>query len=273
MKNYLIITLTFFSLVISYRCNKEKTDDFRVIRPLVEFTTADIPTFDSMTQTKKMDNSFFGVTQILNDTYTAKFEFKWVSDNGDFAYFDIWIFNNYDDAAVGLLEMHKYYTNPFINESIDEPATVGDISYMKGREFIRDNLIVRIYTSDKFDGQVTEIAKYIDSKILESQSFISISQVKPIIEDFKIENNPVIENSQTPLIINTSDPNDKEIAYQWRFSRNSRYGGVLKDDSENYYYTSDWLDSENDTIGLTLIALNEYGFCTDSTINIQIVKE
>jgi hypothetical protein len=174
-----------------------------------------------------------------------------------------------------LKEKQKVYTIPqeLLEESKDEPAVVGDLSYSNGLEFIRDNFIVRIHTSDKFDDQVTEIAKYIDSKISESPSFISISQVKPIIENFNIDNNPVIENSQTPLIIKTTDPKGKDIIYHWRFDEISGYGGISKDDSGNYYYTSDWFDSENDTIGLTLIAINEYGFCTDSTINIMIIKE
>lgn len=273
MKNYFIFSMTIILLVFSNSCKKEETDEINVIRPLVAFTTADIPTFKGMTQTKNIENSFFGATKILNESYYAEYEFRWTSEEGDFAYFDIWILANHDEAVTALTEMHEYYTNPFINESIDEPAAVGNISYMDGREFIRDNLIITIHTSEKFDNSITEIAKYIDSKILKSQSFFSISEVKPSIEDFKINSNPVVEQSKTPLTIQVKDPNNKNIVYQWRFDKDSGYGGIEKDNSEIYKFVSPWFDSANNNIGLTLIAINDYGFCADSTIYIQIIKE
>lgn len=273
MKHMIIISLTLFLFVIFSSCEKEKTNNTNVIRPLIAFTTSDIPTFNGMTQVKTIENSFFDATKIIDDSYSAKFEFKWESDAADFAYFDIRIMEDHDKAFAALTEMHIYYANPFVAESIDEPAKVGDISYMEGREFIRNNLIIRIHTSDNFDDQITEIANYIDSKILKSPSFISISNVKPIINDFKIENNPLIEDIKSPLIINTTDPNDQDLIYQWRFDRSSRHGDLTKDDSGNYYYTSPFIDLEDDTIGLTLIIINKYGFCADSTIYIKIIEE
>ena len=139
MRNLLIISLTFISLVISSSCEKEKADDTNLIRPLVEFTTADIPTFNGMTQTKTIVNSFFNATKMTDDSYSAQFEFKWVSESDDYAYFDIKIMESHDKAIAALTEMHNYYSNPFVAESIDVPAKVGYISYMEGREFIRDN--------------------------------------------------------------------------------------------------------------------------------------
>jgi len=272
MRDYLIMYLTIIALLMFTNSCKEEHIDREVIRPLIKFTTTDIPTFNGMIQTNKGEIPR-GVTKIINDSYTAEFEFKWVSEEDDYAYFDIRIMGSLDMAINALTEMHNYYSNPFIPENIDEPSTVGDISYLQGREFIRDNLIIRIHTSEKFDDLVPEIAKHIDSKLLESLSFMSISQVKPIIKDFKINKNPVVEQSQTPMTIQIEDPNDKDIVYQWRFDKDSGYGGVAKDISGIYYYTSGWYDSINDNIGLTLIAINEFGFCADSTINIQIVKE
>ena len=85
--------------------------------------------------------------------------------------------------------------------------------------------------------------------------------------------NPVIENTQTPLTIQIEDPYNSVIVYQWRFDSDSGYGGIKEDDSGVYYYTSSWFDSTDNNIGLTLIAINVYGFCADSTINITIVSE
>jgi len=83
----------------------------------------------------------------------------------------------------------------------------------------------------------------------------------------------VSENTKTALTIQVDDPNNKAIIYKWRFDKSSGYGGITKDDSGIYYYNSSWVDSNNISIGLTLIATNELGFCTDSTIYIQTIKE
>lgn len=275
MKNYLIILLISISLLVFFNsCKKDENNgnnEKNVIRPFTEFTTADIPAFKGMTQISKGEHPR-DVTKISNGSYSSEYEFKWVSESDDYAYFNIRIMENHDDAVEAIAEMHNCYTNPFIDESIDDPVVVGNISYMKGREFIRDNLIVRIHSSDKFDELITEIANYIDSKILNSPTFMSISRVKPVIKEFKINKNPAIEHSKTPLTIQIEDPNDMNIVYQWRADDNSGSRSISKDDSGIYYYTSSWFDSKGNNIGLTLIAINEYGFCDDSTINIQIVK-
>jgi hypothetical protein len=272
MKNYLIMFLNIITLLtFSFSCKKEKVDT-EAIRPIVEFITTDIPTFNGMTQTH-VGEIPRGVTKIVYDYYSAEYEFRWTSEYKDYAYFDIRVMQYPEHAIEALTEMHKYYSNPFTDQSIDKPAAVGNISYLQGREFIRDNLIVKIHTSDKFDNLVTEIANYIDLKILKSQSFNSISYAVPIIKNFKINKNPVVEQSQTPLTIQIENPNDKEIVYQWRFDEDRGACGISKDSSGIYYFNSGWLDSTKNNIGLTLIAINEYGFCADSTIYIHIANK
>ena len=230
MKNQSIVFLIFIaSMLFSISCKKENIDK-EVIRPIIEFTTADIPAFNDMTQTKKGDIPR-GVIKILSDYFTVEYEFRWVSDEDDYAYFFIWVMPNREQAIEALTEMHNYYTNPHIAESKDEPAVVGNVSYLHGKEFIRDNLIVRIHSSEKFDDLVTEIANSIDSKLLESPTYISASKVMPIINDFRININPVIENTQTPLKIQIEDPNNSDIVYQWRFDSDSGCGGIKEDDS------------------------------------------
>ena len=156
------------AVIFSAGCKKEKIDtvenrpiiDTVGIRPIVVFTTAEIPTFNGLTQINdgKIPS---GVTKIVYDYYSAEYEFKWVSEDKDYAYFDIRVMQNYEHAIAALTELHKYYVNPFISESKDEPSVVGNTSYLKGREFILNNLIGRIHTSDNFDNLVTEIARYI----------------------------------------------------------------------------------------------------------------
>lgn len=273
--NYLsqcILVISFFSLI---QCKKDtESVDVGAIRPIIQLTTSDIPTFNGMTQSG-FGNTPWGVSEILSGTYTPMYEYRWDSNGDDFAYIDIWVADSKDLALDILKEKQKAYSIPpnLLEQNKDIPAVVGDLSYYKGLEFVRDNFIVRIYYSDKFSNSVSEIAKYVDSKILKSPTYISVNQVKPVIKVFKTSNNPVIEQIQTSLTIQVEDPNNKEITYQWRYNQESGYSVVTKNNSGEYYYFSNLNVSNNTEVGLTLIAINDYGFCADSTINIQVIKE
>ena len=267
-----LLVISLFSLI---QCKKDtESVDNDVVRPIIQLTTSDITTFNGMTQIG-FGETPWSVHEILSGIYTPIYEYRWDSDGDDFAYIDIWVADSRDLAFDILKEKQKSYTIPpnILEQSKDIPAIVGDLSYQKGLEFIRDNFIVRIYTSDSYNNSISEIAKYIDSKILKSPTYNLAAQVKPVIKTFKLSKNPVTEKTQTALTIQVDDPNHREIIYQWRFDKSSGYGEITKDDSGNYYYNSSVVDSNNTTLGLTLIATNELGFCADSTIYIQTIKE
>ena len=273
-----VIILTLIFLVSLINCNKdlevdindEITDiDINDIIPLTRLLTNNILDLDNATQVKYGDKPW-GHTY-FEDNYVAKFEFRW--ENEDYIYIEEYITESNEIALKYLLEKHKWYTNPFIEEMKDEPAIVGNISYSQGREFIRNNIIIIIHASGEFEKRLTEIAKQVDKEILKSITFTSIDQVKPRINRFEITQNPVKELSETQLIIDIHDPNNRNIFYNWRFHPGSFYGGIQQDEDGNYYYTATFAYDTIPEIELTLIVTNDYGFCSDSTIYIQIEPE
>lgn len=272
--DYIPLCLLVISLFSLIQCKKDTVSvDNVVVRPIIQLTTSDIPTFNGMTQIG-FGETPWSVHEILPGIYTPIYEYRWDSDGDDFAYIDIWVADSKNLAFDILKEEQKSFNIPpnILEQSKDTPAFVGDLSYRKGSEFIRDNFIVMINTSDNFNNSVSEIAKYIDSKILKSPTYNLVTQVKPVIKIFKLSKNPVTEKTKTLLSIQVDDPNHKEIIYRWRFDKSSGYGDVTKDNSGNYYYNSSLADLNNTSLGLTLIATNELGFCADSTIYIQTIK-
>ncbi len=272
MRHVIVFSLTVAAtMIFTFSCERN-SNDIKIIRPLIYLKTEDIPTFHGMTQIRYDEIPRAGIKDSTGN-YTAEVTFSWKSDNGNFSYIDISATESNESAICILLNSHKLYTNPYIEENRDKPAAVGDLSYYQGVEFIRDNLIVKIHASEIFDNSITEIAKYVDAKIRKSPTFTSSAQIRPVIIDFRISKNPVIERTQTLLIIQTEDPNNQEIFHEWRFDKASGYGGIHEDGLGNYYYSSSWADTTDIKLGLTLIAINKYGFCDDSTIYIQTIKE
>ncbi len=255
-----------FLLLVVCGCNKnldetEKNDT----RTLVKFVTEDIPALNELVQVK------FGVTPwdviLFKDKYIAVYEYRWEKSDG-YIYIDEYIAEDKESALNYLLEMHQSYTNTFIEEQKDQPAVVGNISYLKGKEFIRDNIIIKIFTNGEFDSMFTEIARQIDRKIIKSMAFLSPDSVKPLIEKFEIAQNPVSEKSETQLLIDIISPDNKDLVFNWRFSPDYGYGEIRNDDLGNYYFIAGSPSTQE--VGLSLIITNEYGFCADSTIYIQI---
>ncbi len=273
MKRFVLYPLAILAalLIITGSCERN-SEEIGGIRPLPYLSAEDIPVFRGMSQIRYGENPRM-VTRDFTGDYTAEFEYLWESDSGDYSVIDIRVIESQESAIAALLESHKYYSNPFIEENRDEPAVVGDLSYFGGVEFIRDNLIIKIRTSDNYDNSITEIARSVDNKILKGPAFHSLARVKPVIKEFSITDNPVLERTQTLLVIRTEDPNNQEITYQWRFDKSSGYGGIYKDGIGNYFYSSGWADTSDVALGLTLIAINRYGFCKDSTIYISTIKE
>ena len=267
--NFERVFITFLGLLsfsLFNNCSKDAIEaENNGIKPFTRFTSVDIPALKDATQVKYGETPW-SIEQ-FRENYLARYEFRWEM-NDDYVYIVEYVLENKYSAQEYLLEMHQYYTNPFIEELKDQPAVVGDISYIKGREFIRDNIIIKINSSGGFDSVVTSIAKQVDNKILKSPTFPSADLVKPLIKKFEITQNSVKEKSETKLIIEIADPHNKNFVFNWVFNPNSGYGGIRKDDLGNYYYTADVIDVAE--IQLTLIVTNEYGYCSDSTINIYI---
>lgn len=263
-------------IVLANSCEKNDTD-VNGIRPLVYLTTEDIPSFKGMTQTE-VGRFPLSRPKDISENYSPKIEFRWFSDDENYANIEVWVDQSKESALNTLTSLHEFYTNPFFEDTKDDPPKVGDLSYAGGIEFIRDNLIVRIRTSDKFDEMITEIAKNIDTKIIQSPTFKSFDDVRPIIKSFTIENNPVLELSQTPIILNIEDPNNKKSIAIWYMNTILGHGGSILNygiDSCYFIANSVYDDLETNEVEISVLVINEYGFWakSDSALQITTIKK
>lgn len=264
-------------LFVSVSCSKE-IDEIKsdVLRANVKLTNTNIPILINSIEIRDGETPLLWEAGWDNNErfYVVKYDYSWKFSNDDFINVNLTVAESNELAKrylIGRLELCTFPLTP--SERMDNPAIVGDISYDNGLNFIRDNIIIEIHNESSVTNFQKTIIEQIDSKILDSPSFNSLVEIKPIIREFSISKNPVVEMTKTPLIIHIEDPNNLEVVYKWRYDKSSGYGGIHRDDSDNYYYKSSWADTSISEIGLTLIAINEYGFYSDSTIFIKTIKE
>jgi hypothetical protein len=157
----------------------------------------------------------------------------------------------------------------------DKPAVAGTLSFGYGRDFIRDNIVVEIYTGEIINEKTVTLAQQIDILITAGSVFNSLNELRPVIKDFKIANNPVLEGTKNLLTIKVTDPNEKEIYYHWDYNEVAGFGGFVISENDNYYFQANSVSThvETNEQELIAIAINEYGFFTDSTIAITTTKE
>ena len=170
------------------------------------------------------------------------------------------------------------YTHPNIHSFKDSIPVVGDISYFKGRVFLRDNIFIKISgVSDiEKEKRTTQIAKAIDKRILNTPKIKVTGNMGPVIKRFEIAQKEVRNLSKTRLFIDVDEPNGKELECSWKFNSTignpTRYGKVVKDEMGHYYYVADPPQHTGWSFELTLIIKNEYGFGAESTIVVKIVE-
>lgn len=275
----LILLLSLLFIISLSSCDSE-TEEINKgnIRGAVKLTTNDIPALEGATETRGGEKPWIWKAGWDNETFDiVKYLYSWTLSDVDFVNIDLIVAETEEQALQYLTEKRENSSIPLnLLQPEDQPTIAGNISYGNGSDFIRNNIVIEIHAEGAFNEKTDKIAQQIDALILNSPSFVSLSQVKPVIKDFKITNNPVIERTQTLLILNIEDPNNKEIYYQWNFNTIIGLGGnIIQDDKEDFYYDSNSVydDLESNEEELTVIAINEYGFCADSTIFIKTVKE
>lgn len=112
---------------------------------------------------------------------------KWSQSEKDFVEITISFLNSN-------LESHEYLFDQYIlgstlplntrENSLDNPSIVGDVSFYKGRIFIRNNIVVKIHAEGKMSTLVESIAKEIDKLILSQDIVDSYDKFKPrIVKD------------------------------------------------------------------------------------------
>jgi len=270
-KIFLLISII-LSLMSFYNFDNYLKTDQHILRPAVKLTPEDIfpnKKFGKVTCTEYYHD--------FPDNLLVWHEYVLYWSNNDVIRIDEIVFKDKKSAYMYLIEDHLYnYTHPDIESLKDEPAVVGDVSYFNGKEFIRDNIIIKINVSEKYTSRISYIAKQIDNKISQSPTLPYSKQLRPVINNFGIAQNQVKYLSETKLLIDTEDPNNISFNYKWKFNGSSTatsYGKIKKNDSGHYYYIADLYSPKVKKIELTLIVINEYGFFSDSTIKIKIITE
>lgn len=258
----------------SVRCLEDPVKS-NVLRAGIELTTEDIPALKEAIQQKAGEIWLWEAGWDKEETfYVVKFEYLWELAQNVFIDVFLTVAESKELAYEYLIERLNSCTLPLEPyERLDQPAIAGNISYDNGSNFIRDNIVIEMHPEGISSDTTTEIAKQIDGLIIKSTSYRSVDQLKPLINRFEISQNPVKEHSVTKLIIDVQDPNNRSVLFHWRFSPSSFSGGIQKDELENYYYTAGFAYDTIPEIELTLIVTNDYGFCNDSTICIQIEPE
>jgi len=232
-------------------------DTLPILKETIEFTASEKPEFWEV----GWDDS--------EKYHVVKFSYSWRNTDNDFTNVDL-IVAETDELACRYLDDRRAYSSlPLqFQEAKDLPAVAGDISYGNGNNFIRNNIIVEIRAEGEFAAKTTEIAKQIDALLLKSLTAKSAEQFKPGIKKFEIVRNPVKRRSVTMLIIHVKDPMNGTLFYKWRFTPGAESrGGIEIDESGNYLYYAGTYESVEK---LTLIVINSFGFCSFSTIDIQV---
>lgn len=277
MKVFNIILILLITLILSC-CDKESEDISNgKIRGFVKLSINEIPALEGATETKSADRPWLWKMGWNGDDYDiVKYNYSWTLTDTEFVNVDMVITKSKEEALKYITE--RLDNTPFplnASEREDKPAIVGDVSYDKGSNFIIDNMIIEIHAEGIYKEKIEEISQQIDNVIVNEPSFSSLSQIMPVIEDFRIINNPVIERTKTMIDIEVNDPNDKEIYYQWSFNTISGLGGNIIQENGNFFYeaNSTYTNIETNEEELTVIVVNEFGFFTSSTIMITTIKE
>lgn len=191
---------------------------------------------------------------------------KWIASKNDFIEITITISENCTGAHEYLINRYYHSQLPFAAriKLKDQPTVAGDISFDKGRKFIRNNIVVEIHAEGYFDKMIGTIAKEVDNLLVAKPSYISSDELKPMINRFEIENTLVDFQSSTRLNIDVYDPLGRKLSLFWKVTG----GSVDKDRMGNYYYYA--TAEKNSTQKITLIAMNNIGFYKSESILISI---
>ena len=271
-------TLIILLIVFISSCDKETEKiTHGNIRGAVKLSINKIPALEGATAIKSGERPWLWKMGWNGDNYDfIKYFYAWTLSDSDFVNVDMVITQSNEEALRYITE--RLNDTPFplnASERQDKPAIVGDVSYDKGSNFIRENIIIEMHAEGIFMERKEKLALQIDKIIVEGTSVSSLSQIMPVIKDFRIIKNPVIERTKTMIEIEVKDPNDKEIFYQWNINTSIGLGGNIIQENGNYFYESNstYTNVQTNVDELTMIVINEFGFFTDSTITITTIKK
>jgi hypothetical protein len=276
------ISIVFIGLLVllSARTCESFNEDPDKIRVAVKLKLTNIPALNGAVETRGGEKPWILKAGWSSEVFNfVKFEYRWEKSDSDFVFVDFLVFENHELANIYLTEKREYSSLPIeLHPPEDQPAIAGNISYGNGENFIRGNIVVEIRAEGAFSDKTPEIASQIDALILEGPRFHALSQVKPSVEFLGITENPVTEGTQTLIKVNVNDPNNKKLFYKWIHTIiTGRGGNVVEGEYGDLYYQAnavydDILVNEEE---LSVLVINEYGFCSDtsSALYIKTIEE
>jgi hypothetical protein len=271
-------TLILLLLVLLSFCDKETEKiTHGNIRGAVKLSKNKIPILEGSTEIEIGERPWLWKMSWNGDNYTlVSYIYSWALSDSDFVEVDFGVTESDEQALKYLTEKRESSSLPlYLHPPQDQPTIAGDISFGQGSDFIRNNIVIEMHAEGIFISKTEKLAQQIDKIIVDGPSFISLSQIKPIIKDFRITNNPVIERTKTMIILEVLDPNNKDIYYQWRYNTLVGLGGNIIQENGIFFYeaNSTYSDVETNEEELKVITINEFGFFSDSTITITTIKE
>jgi hypothetical protein len=166
-------------------------------------------------------------------------------------------------------DAHEYYLKRAISRSGQAPlkdstAVAGDISFNRGHDFIRNNIVIEIISEGKIDEEVEQIARQIDTLINNQSKISPASHYKPIISKINfIKVNEGIRMAIIEPIV--SDPLGGSIDSKV-FYRNGYENFFIK--NSVWYYS---LNQSGSSV-LPILFVNDKGFNTLVKLNISATE-
>lgn len=282
MKNYNLIGLIIlsFSLFIFFNsCEKEPVNMKPVVTEgsvlgAVKLTTDNIPALKGCIRTDcDCKPSIWYEKNGDTISYTVDFRYSWRLSDSSGAEVRLMVANS-NELAYGNYLGSKYSISIVRDITDDEPTVAGDYSYNKGSDFVRNNIYVHIAVYGKLSEKLEIIAQQIDELIIKETNFLSLSEVQPVIKVFNLDDNPVLENTETPINLEVEDPNNVKIYYSWKINMICGNKGIVNREFQSFSFFAAYIPDSvlTNQEELTILAINEYGHICDSTILVTTYK-
>jgi hypothetical protein len=127
----------------------------------------------------------FFIAKTKSDSSFIQYRSKWTDSDNSYIEITMSYFETPLEAQNYVMEYYVLSSSlPFekLKKSKDKAETVGDLSFFEGTVFIRDNIVVNIYSEGDFIKKNLRIAKEIDSLLLSQSTSQSRNEVKPLLK-------------------------------------------------------------------------------------------
>jgi len=139
-----------------------------------------IPSLSYLSESRP--KNVFYISENKNGKAFVAYHSKWYSNSESFIEVTMSILNSGYDAKEYLFTKYILDTTlPFEIRSncIDNPKIVGDVSFFRGRLFIRNNIVVEVLAEGTMLSGIVKISSEIDSLLIQQKSLNSIEEIMP----------------------------------------------------------------------------------------------